>query len=155
MNLIGFQPEHGMTLSSEAAQQMPAGMQHMLGIDVWRRMADERRSFSLCDGESVVACGGVVPCWHGCCRAWAMVSRRIGMPRLLLLTRQAIVFLDDLQKSQEFRRVETVTSTDPQAVKWVRMLGFEKEGDLGCYYSDGSDAIAFSRIRHWPSHLPY
>lgn len=151
LTLVNFQPMHGLALSAQIAEDVPNEMKWMLGTEKWQELAkNPGRSFSGLDGGVVFASGGVIPCWYGRCQVWAIISREIGRARMLWLTRQAFIFLDDLQQDERYRRMEAVANVaNPASVKWCEMLGFEKEGYLECYDSDGNDHIAYVRLK-WP-----
>jgi hypothetical protein len=147
MEQVEFKPIHGLALAGEAAQKLPDRLVFDLGTERWQEIARTHDAHTALDDGLVFCSAGVVSIWPGRAQVWAIVSRNTDRRRMLWLHRQALAWLDQLQESVEFRRIEAVARVDhPAANRWLVMLGFEKEGHLGCYDADGNDHNLYSRI---------
>ncbi len=80
----------------------------------------------IVDGR-IITCGGVIPTYKGNATAWQVpsiyvkdVSREYA--------RACRQWLDKVQSDYEFHRLETVCLDDGLHNRWMRFLGFEREG---------------------------
>lgn len=149
IELLPFKPIHGMALMDDIAQEIPRRLLWVLGTEKWNEIAapSEGRAWTGRDEGDIFCCGGVIPSWHGCCRAWAMVSKSATVMQMLWLHREARFFLDQLQDDPAYRRVETTALVNfKQANQWLGLLGFECEGTLQCYDADGHDHRMYARV---------
>lgn len=92
-----------------------------------------------------IAAAGVVELWRDRGYAWALLGVDAA-PHLLPITREIRSFLDALP----CRRVEMAVDPEfPQALRWARMLGFERETPepMRSYYPDGRSAYLYARVR--------
>lgn len=96
---------------------------------------------AVADGM-VIACAGVLERWHGRASAWALLSDQAGR-HMLELTRAIAAWLE----RSGLRRVETHVDVNFAAAhRWARLLGFEREGTMRAYTSDGRDADLYARV---------
>jgi hypothetical protein len=100
----------------------------------------------------VAAMGGVLPLPSGGGFAWSLMARDAG-PFTVAITRGARRFLDSL----DFPRIETPIFTDtPLSIRWIELLGFQREDRMRAYTPDGRDAIStrgFGRRNEFPLRL--
>ncbi len=149
MEAVDFKPIHGLALLEHFAQAVPEYISQQLGTEKFQEVAGKScgHCYSGVDDGEIFVCAGVLPVWPGCWRIWAMVSRNIMPHQMLWLHRAGLQWLDQLQVTHEFRRIETTARVDsPDALRWLEMLGFECEGRLRCYDADGNDHRMYSRI---------
>jgi hypothetical protein len=99
-------------------------------------------AFSLMDGHRPIGCGGVLWRWDGCGILWAIHTKHIAA-HMLQWTRTAFRFIDLLQA----RRLEAYIDEDFQeAQRWVDILGFQREGLMRSFTSDGRNQFLYSRV---------
>lgn len=94
------------------------------------------------DGK-IVCCAGVAELWKGRASAWALLSYDAGRS-MRPLHRMVEDFLDNCG----IRRVEAYVGPDFEpGHRWARMLGFEREGFMRAFHTNGSDVVLYARIR--------
>lgn len=149
MEVIDFKPVHGLALLEHFAQQVPEYIARNLGTERFQEIASASHGHchSGMDDGHIFVCAGLLPVWPGCWRIWAMISRNTTTPQMLSLHRAGFAWLDQLQESWEFRRIETTARADhTPARRWLEMLGFECEGHLRRYDADGNDHKMYARV---------
>lgn len=96
--------------------------------------------------DKIVGCAGVLPLGHHRAMGWTLLTK-IPPRAWVRMTRQVAVALERAHQ-EGYRRIEaTVLSSFVQAHRWVRVLGFEYEGNMRSYGPDGSDHCLYARIR--------
>lgn len=131
MELIPFDPVHlhGFTPHARQANADLSGA-WFDGVGV-----------TLMDGDDVVAAGGLIPIWSGRVLAWAIISKGANM---WAVTRAAGEFL---RRFQELPRIEaTIDLTFPEAIRWIELLGFQREGTMRKCGPNGEDFAMYSRV---------
>lgn len=137
---------------------IPFRWEHLARIDPGRDQGDWVERMRKYDGDPhswtglrdgvPFICGGLARVWSGRWIGWVSFDCRVGVPAMRWITRTALIYLDRLQRHEEFRRVEmTVVDGFPSGAKWARMLGFKQEGFARCYDEFGHDHLLYSRIR--------
>jgi len=101
-------------------------------------------SFSVLDGEEVVACGGALEVSAGRYIAWSYLSN-VAKDKMVSLTRHVRRGLALIP----YRRMEMDVACDfPEAHRWAKMLGFEMECERRRAFSpDGKDYALYARIK--------
>lgn len=95
------------------------------------------------DGR-VIACGGIMLQWPGRALVWSLLSRHAGR-HFVALHRCVSKRLDEAN----VRRLEAVVdATFEPGHRWVRLLGFEREGLMRGYAPDGRDHVLYARVRY-------
>jgi len=94
------------------------------------------------EGERIYGMAGIYEIWEGRGLAWALLAQDAG-DQMLTLHRCVQRALD----VSMFRRVEAdVLNTHEEGHRWMRLLGFEKEGVRRCYWQ-GQDYALYARVR--------
>jgi hypothetical protein len=99
---------------------------------------------ALGDDGRVLACAGLIPQWEGRALAWGMVAHDAG-PHLVRITREVRRFL----ASCGYARVEAaVDALFPAAIRWIEMLGFERETPepMRNFAPSGRPAYLYARL---------
>ncbi len=93
-----------------------------------------------------LACIGIVPKWPGVACCWGLFSgAALGHPAALSRFARGGIEAAEIQLS--LRRLETTAPhAHTTAHRWLRHLGFEKEGVARAYGLDGSDHILYARV---------
>jgi hypothetical protein len=95
------------------------------------------------DDGFILLCGGVIPESVGMGRLWALLSEDAGA-HFVALHRAVGRFIE----TQSFRRIETTAETGfPQGCRWLKLLGFEYEGDMKGYGPGGETHMRFAKVR--------
>lgn len=139
MILIPFIPLHlqGLELQESQSWLQP----HLLDETYINQLIDYGESYSLLVDGKVIGCGGVCDITPKRGFVWALVSKDAGK-HLLKATRIVKSYLDD----KDYRRLETGVKTDFIAGhRWVKMLGFEREGTMRKWGEDGNDYDMYAR----------
>ena len=145
MQQIDFQVEHGMEIQDNIVQEVA----HIgISTDTWKDVRDGQ-AFTGMNGFTPMVCAGVLPIWKGRWLAWAAISVKVGRREMLWIHRNVFRFLDNLQSNEPetYRRIESTARKDqPDAQRWLELLGFEREGRLRCYDASGNDHIQYARF---------
>lgn len=94
------------------------------------------------DGRPV-ACGGIAEQWPGRAEAWTLLS-----DEALLMFRHVHRVARGAIANAPWSRVEMKVDAQHDAgVRWARRLGFECEGLMRKYTTDGRDIFLFARVK--------
>lgn len=109
------------------------------------------RAWTVLDGEAVVASGGFSPQWPGRSIAWALVGREVppnAWPKIKNKIRKEVdAEMRRLKAAHGHARVElTVPETFVAGLRLAKLLGFEVEGPLRKWGTDGGNHFMFSRV---------
>lgn len=99
-------------------------------------------SMTVRQDEQIVLVGGITEFAPSYGLLWAVLSQEAGR-HLLFLHRATRRFID----LQPWRRLEASVEVGfPAGCRWLELLGFEYEGPLKAYGSDGEDHMRYARI---------
>ena len=79
------------------------------------------------DGEPIGA-GGVQTLYPGVGEAWSMLSAEVVSAHPMAISRFAIRWLDMLQETKGFVRVQSLCEDSEKNLNWLKVLGFIPEG---------------------------
>jgi len=117
-----------------AAELTPEVLEFIAGMEAYTALVDDRP----------LACCGLLPFHPGRSLAWAFIAEDVGT-HLLGVTKAVRTFLD----LRAPRRVEMyVDAGFEPGERWARMLGFQREGYLRAFDSNGGDQIMYARVRN-------
>lgn len=104
-------------------------------------------SYSLVGAAGeVLAVAGLVLAWPGVSEAWLAVNPEVSGHGLSLV-RECRSWMEMLRKSLGLVRIQVhVRATDKEALRFARMLGFEREGYCRKFTPDGRDAVRLARV---------
>lgn len=92
----------------------------------------------------VIAIAGLTLIWRDRAAAWVCLSADFPKGAWVAATRAARRALDNAP----VRRIEAdVADGFAPAGRWVQMLGFQYEGRMAAYWSDGSDYHRWARVK--------
>ena len=99
------------------------------------------------DGHLVLS-AGVWQLWPGVGEAWLLPSARLlARPRGPVRTVRR--FLDEIAEREGYTRVQATTHADfERGERFLKWLGFEREGVLRKFGPDGSDHKIYSRVKN-------
>lgn len=116
----------------------------------WRLLGENIKNMGIAttvwvNGE-VLACVAVVRLYHGVGEVWTLASKRVNKHPLgyIKALRRGITI--HMQVMNLWRLHGTIRADFEGAEKWVKTLGFEKEGLLKKYGPSGEDHIMFARV---------
>lgn len=127
-------------------------MREELGVDIPSSWWDDMAANGLChsvlkDGVPYL-CAGIQRRWYANAEAWLIIDQSASKMDIGRGGRAVIAFLDEKQKLEEFRRIQTsVNVDDKRAVRWAKYMGFVCEGTAKCYDVIGNDHYIYARIR--------
>lgn len=130
--------ERRQIMGNLAAHEDPDAMLQESARTIWR---DDR----------VLACFGVWPMWAGVSRAWSMITEEM-RESPLTLHRYVLAELADVEERQNLVRIEAVVRFGYSAGhRWIRSLGFQREGLMKNYGIGGApDFHLYARTRSCP-----
>jgi len=101
------------------------------------------RALTAREGERILMCGGVVPFLPNVGLLWALLAEDSGR-HMLWLHRATQRFLE----MQTTRRLEaSVEKGFSQGCRWLKLMGFQREGVMRAYGLNGEDHIRYARVR--------
>ena len=147
MMIVKFEPQHLETLLLQPSQAMMQSIINKPGYG--ESLAVAGPAYSAIDGDQVFACMGMIPQWEDRAIAWGLISAEAGQ-HFRAITKAVLRSME----LHPFRRIETAVACNfPQGHRWVKMLGFEREGTMRAYTPFGDDCDLYARVR-W-KHLPH
>lgn len=96
-------------------------------------------AYTILDGDTAIACGGLIPVWPGYAQAWGFAGAL--PPRAALaIVRQFARALAVLAALQAVNRIEATARCDfPLAQRFLEKLQFARVAKLDRYGPDGGD----------------
>ena len=105
-------------------------------------LAQAGPAFTVTKGDDVMACVGTIPQWPGNARAWAIISQNAGSC-MLAMTRAIRTWL----RFHNEGRVDCAVDCDfAEAVRWVELLGFKREGTMRAYTPERRDCFLYAQV---------
>lgn len=105
-------------------------------------LAQAGPAFTVTKGDDVMACIGTIKQWPGNARAWAIISQDAGSC-MLAMTRAIMGWL---RFHNEGRIDCAVDCGFVEAVRWVELLGFKREGTMRAYTPERRDCFLYARV---------
>lgn len=106
----------------------------------------EQPAYTARHEGKLLACAGVKIYWPGVGEAWAFISPEIVNYKRELLHYMR-KYIAHIAETEGLWRIQVVVRKDfPQGLRLARHLGFEMEGKMEKYGTDGVDCFLFSRI---------
>lgn len=104
-------------------------------------------AYTMVRDDRPVACGGIIPLWHGFAHAWGLAApldARLGVA-IRAQVRAAIATVE--ASVGRLRRIEATARADfPAAQVFLTALGFERVVLLKAYGPDGGDYWLYQRL---------
>ncbi len=146
MRRVDFRVEHGVAIQVHLVQDVD----HLhLSAEKWKTLKNDGPAWTGLSESAPIICCGLLPVWNGRWVAWAAISTKVRRREMLWIHRNVHSFLDNLQscEPETHCRIETTARADqPNAQRWLELLGFEREGRLRCYDASGNDHIQYARF---------
>lgn len=101
----------------------------------------DARAWTAWDGKTCLGVGGYAEHWPGRIGLWAFLSEDAG-PRMVGLTR---IVASNLDRLRDTRIEATTVTTFAPGHRWLRLLGFEREGTMR-RYAHGLDYDLYARV---------
>lgn len=102
--------------------------------------------YTLLDGDTILAVGGLHMMWFGVGEAWLLVSPK-ALDKPVALARYSNKLLHGIVEKTQVRRVQASVHThDTRAMIFAEWLGFEHEGIMRKYGLEGDDYFRMARI---------
>jgi ribosomal protein S18 acetylase RimI-like enzyme len=124
--------------------------QEVMNIPGFRRMCEHYEkvggAYTLLSTEGIVCIGGVAPTGLGVGSAWSVTSELVTKyPKAYYKgTRD---FLNAIISDWKLHRVQATAIVDnAAAIRWLRHLGFEREGLMKKYGADKRDHYLYARV---------
>jgi hypothetical protein len=140
IRVAAFDPRdlQAMTVQEAQPELIDAPVYHA------RQLAATGRCFTARDRHgAVLFCGGALETHPRYATMWAALSPHAGSA-MLALTRRVRWFAASLPHE----RVDALVRASHRAAhRWMAMLGFVREAELGVYFADGEDAVIYRLVR--------
>ncbi len=139
--VVAFKPAHLDQLVLQEAQEY-------FGAEIARpgygeMLRDRGQAFTAMAGGEVIGCGGCIEVWDNRAAIWALVGKNAGR-NMVSIHRAVSGFL----LAAPWRRVEAAVDVGFEAgMRWIEMLGFQREAVMRAYRPDGGDSYLFARVK--------
>ncbi|MEK9918071.1 MAG: GNAT family N-acetyltransferase [Pelagibacteraceae bacterium] len=102
--------------------------------------------YTLVDDDRIIATAGVHIMWDGVAEGWLVMSKY--SPEYgRTVARYAYRGFDSIMRDNGLHRVQaSISSLDPEAIRFARWMGFENEGIMEKFGPDGSDYYRMARV---------
>lgn len=145
VDLRAFAPDHADEIALQDAQ-----VAEMAAAGEWRahvrRAGDYGPAWSAFLGERLIGCGGFVAQWRGRATSWCLLGRDIPRPAWVALHRAVRQRIEQAPVLGWWRVEAHVAAGFGPGVRWVELLGMEREGLAAGYLPDGGDAWLYARV---------
>lgn len=143
MILVPFKAEHFLALRPRI-QPMQQVCAESMTPELAAGLETLPHTFTALQGDTVMACCGVLKMWEGRAHLWSYLAFDIGR-HLLQATREVKTFLD----AAPYRRYEAEISEGFEAShRWIKLLGFKCETPEGMenFFDTGARGYLYSRM---------
>lgn len=114
----------------------------------FKHMEQEGYCFTLMCDDEPIGCGGICKMWSGVGEAWVALiapARRCPL-RVVRLCRQGIA---DIVRRGNFHRIQgAVIESDARALRFAKFMGFQSEGLMAKFDSQGHNFFRIAKIWH-------
>ena len=140
MLIIPFEAEHLETLALQPSQ---ASFLQNFDKSYAPALKAGGPCFTAVKDGVILGCAGLTKQWDNRAIAWALLSSNIDQ-NFVNIHRAALRYFD----VTEFKRVEAFVDANFDAGhRWIKMLGFEREGYMRSFTPEGNDAVLYARIK--------
>lgn len=143
--MVPFEPQHILDMELDLSEvrhvlelRTPEEAAHVLDE------ASEQAGTLICD-EFLVCSTGFRTLWPGVAECWTMPSIYVRL-YAMRYARAIRRYIDQVIDTFGYHRVQTACIDDQFHWDWMEFLGFESEGRLRKYTSDGVHFRMFSRV---------
>lgn len=141
MHVIPYRSFHISALKIQSQQKY---MDDIIKPEYCKALESAGPAYTVMDGCSVVACGGLAEQWATRATAWSLISEDVTGHKFARLHKMVLRFL----ASQDYPRIEMTVDHDfEQGHRWARLLGFRWEGLMKKYNPNGSDCDLYARVK--------
>lgn len=105
------------------------------------------------DEDEPIIIGGFVPKRAGVWQDFLLTTPVAFEKHWFPVTRICRRIMDSMYRSGAAHRIECIVPASrlaarPELERWYKVMGYNKEGLRYGYYANGSDAVAFARVKH-------
>lgn len=98
---------------------------------------------------TILGMGGVVPAWQGVAIAWLLTACEIERYKLFF-HKTIVAMLDGAIRELGLHRVDvTVLAEHETSIHWLERLGFQCEGLMRKFDSQGNDYYRYALVKPW------
>lgn len=120
-------------------------------IGMAREYAARGPCWTLWNGETPVACAGIIVLWTGVAEAWALTSPLVSQFPIGFHRAAKQVLSGAMYEYKLHRLQVSIPSTHSVSCNWIRSLGFQFEGRMEKYGPAKDDWLRFVRLSEWAS----
>ncbi len=138
--LVPFKAEHMLTFvnrDTDVLQEMRFATQKERGGPAFTALLNNK----------VIGCAGIIVMWPGVGSAWLALSNDIDGHGMWLCSMVKSVMQDTIRALKLHRVEAAVLSDNKRNLKWIKLLGFNKEKAFAyAYTQDKQDVVRFELI---------
>lgn len=106
---------------------------------------DNHLAISCFDGEEYLCSGGLLIASDSKAFLWSVIDKNVDAKRFYKIHKIAQRLLES---HSQIDRIEAVVDNEfEQGHRWIRLLGFSREGTMRRYYPDGQNADLYAKVR--------
>lgn len=113
------------------------------------RAQEQGSTFVVCDDGVIYVLAGITKINKRVAYVWAVTTKNL-QNKYIGASKELRNFLDLVQDKERLHRIEVYVRCDLEAAqRWIKFLGFEREGRMCMYNEDGTDSYMYRRIIKW------
>jgi RimJ/RimL family protein N-acetyltransferase len=106
------------------------------------QLAATSEAFSCFVNDEIIAIIGIIPQWENRAVAWGLIGENAG-PHFISITKAIHRFIE----IANYRRIEAFVDTEfEQGHRWMKIMGFKKEGRMAYFDPNGRDYDLYAKI---------
>lgn len=148
MEVIVFHPKH-LEISKIRPNELDTVFKLKNAYQYIENLAAQSKQAGtfLYDGR-IITCAGFLELWPGVCEVWQIPSTYVNTcPVLFAKTMKG--YIETIADNFRYHRMQTVSPNDALHDRWMKWIGFKKEGIQAQYTQDKKDYSMWSRIFEW------
>lgn len=148
IKIVPFEIKHAVRLMSGELTETTLQCSSDVAVRYAQTFLMKGPSFTAIEDGVVIASAGVIVLWNGVGEAWALISKDGIKNRSIYVMRKCREYLRDIMNDLDLFRVQAHCHIELQdAVEFLEVLGFEREGIMRHYWIDKSDHYLYSIVR--------
>lgn len=145
LRVLNFEPFHLDLMDireheMEGLFQMPEAIK---GLSVLAEACEDCKTIMV--GTDIVGCAGYVKLWGKVAECWLIPSSQVKENKIIF-SKFVKGYMDRIVGELGYERLQTTCLNDKLHCRWMRFLGFEREGVLRKYSAKGEDFGMFARV---------
>ncbi len=147
VEIVKFHPKH-LEISDVREQEINGILKLPDSYERIKILSEIGESITIIYDGRIITCCGFIEVWSGVCEVWQIPSVYI-TDKPILFARIIKRYLDRLVETFKWHRMQTTSLNDELHRRWMKWLGFEREGLLRRYSYDKQDYVQWGKLFQW------